>query len=105
LSLVPIDPDEGKKIMSGKRPININDIDGALKELTLMFGHIVSKRQLATNLSSRLGITVSGVEKALDRGLDNGMFLTHHCEAGWHRPLSADERTDENGHEKSPLTT
>ena len=71
--LVPIDESDARDLLEGKRQLSKSDVECALKELCRDGGH-VNKRTLATHLANRLQISVSGVEKALDRKFKTSEF-------------------------------
>jgi hypothetical protein len=88
LVLQPLTEDEAAEILSNKRGLSKDDVAIALSELCRGGGH-VSKRQLARHLESRLEMSTSGVEKALDRGLRNGT-MSQFCHEGKWSPAFKD---------------
>jgi hypothetical protein len=88
LVLQPLTEDEAAEVLSDKRKVSKDDVAVALSELCRGGGH-VSKRQLARHLESRFGMSTSGVEKALDRGLKNGT-LSQFCRDGKWSPAFKD---------------
>jgi hypothetical protein len=92
LVLQPLGEDEAAEVLSDKRKLSANDVAVALSELCRDGGH-VAKRQLARHLESRLKMSTSGVEKALDRGLGNGT-LRQFCRDGkWSPPFKDSHQT------------
>jgi hypothetical protein len=88
LVLEPLDEDEAAEVLSDKRTLSKDDVVVALAELCRGGGH-VGKRRLANHLESRLSMSTSGVEKALDRGLKNGT-LKQLCRDGKWSPAFKD---------------
>jgi hypothetical protein len=71
LVLDPIDDDAGKKDMTKKKPMNYNDVYSAIRALAPN-GSSLTKREVAKQVATTLGITVNGVERALDRDKEKG---------------------------------
>jgi AAA domain len=69
LVLDPISDEDGKKDMTKKKPMNVNDVHSAIKSLAPN-GSPLTKRQVATKVAAMMGITIDGAEKALDRNKD-----------------------------------
>jgi hypothetical protein len=69
LVLDPISDEDGKKDMTKKKPMNVNDVHSAIKSLAPN-GSPLTKRQVATKVAAMMGITIDGAEKALDRHKD-----------------------------------
>ena len=69
LVLDPISDEDGKKDMTKKKPMNVNDVHSAIKSLGPN-GSPLTKRQVATKVAAMMGITIDGAEKALDRHKD-----------------------------------
>jgi len=69
LVLDPISDEDGKKDMTKKKPMNVNDVHSAIKSLAPN-GSPLTKRQVATKVAAMMGMTIDGAEKALDRHKD-----------------------------------
>jgi RecA-family ATPase len=72
LVLHPLDEETAQTNIRGKKPLNEADVISAIKELTKDMGaHTTTKRAIAKLLAEPLGITIDGVERALDRKYRN----------------------------------
>jgi len=88
LVLEPLTEDDAAEVLSDKRKLSKDDVAVALAELCRGGGH-VNKRQLAKHLEKKLGMSTSGVEKALDSRLKNGT-LSQFCRDGKWSPAFKD---------------
>ena len=89
LVLDPISDQDGKKDMTKKKPMNVNDVHCAIKSLAPN-GSPLTKRQVATKLAAMMCITIDGAEKALDRqkGKDNDPYKVYRDGEKFHLPSS-----------------
>ena len=72
LVLRPLDEETAQNNIRGKKPLSEADVISAMKELTKDTGaHTTTKRAIAKLLAKPLGITIDGVERALDRKYRN----------------------------------
>ena len=89
LVLDPISDEDGKKDMTKKKPMNVNDVHSAIKSLAPN-GSPLTKRQVATKLAAMMCITIDGAEKALDRhkDKDNDPYKVYRDGDKFHFPSS-----------------
>jgi hypothetical protein len=89
LVLDPIGDEDGKKEMTKKKPMNVNDVHCAIKSLAPN-GSPLTKRQVATKVAAMMGITIDGAEKALDRhkDKDNDPYKVYRDGDKFHFPSS-----------------
>jgi hypothetical protein len=72
LVLHPLDEETARNNIGGKKPLSEADVISAIKELTKHTGgHTTPKRAIAKLVAEPLGITIDGVERALDRKYRN----------------------------------
>jgi AAA domain len=72
LVLHPLDEETARSNIRGKKPLSEADVISAIKELTKdTRSHTTTKRAIAKLLAEPLGITIDGVERALDRKYRN----------------------------------
>jgi len=72
LVLHPLDEETARNNIRGKKPLSEADVISAINELTKHTGrHTTTKRAIAKLLAEPLGITIDGVERALDRKYRN----------------------------------
>jgi len=70
--LHPLDEETARNNIRGKKPLSEADVISAINELTKHTGrHTTTKRAIAKLLAEPLGITIDGVERALDRKYRN----------------------------------